>query len=40
MMRYSTKIQSKTMRPEDLTQMEDEIIYFDPIVAWLIHAYF
>lgn len=33
MMRYAMKVQNKTIRPEELTQMEDEIIWFDPIAA-------
>jgi hypothetical protein len=32
-MKYGMKIQNKTIRPEELTQMEEEIIWFDPIAS-------
>jgi len=31
-MKYSAKIQSKTISERDLQEMEDEVIFFDPLV--------
>ena len=31
-MRYSGKIQAKTITEQDLNEMEEEIIFFDPLV--------
>lgn len=33
-MRYSAKIQNKTVTNKDLDNMEDEVMFFDPIL-WL-----
>ncbi len=34
-MRYSMKIQNKTITPQELNDMEEEVIFFDPLVVWL-----
>lgn len=31
-MRYSAKIQNKTITNQDLDNMEDEVMFFDPIL--------
>lgn len=34
-MRYSMKIQNKTITLQELNEMEDEVIFYDPLVVWL-----